>query len=186
MYYLHYMADFKNMIKPFGFIKKDVDKGQKNVPKYVKPDGTKVYEEQTPLGRTVYEVSPDCTVICMTYDKSDKLILDWIRRRNLEIGRTYDEYGKIVYEFNSLYEKDNTLAKKTEISYEYYDEGQKSKEIIIIMPSEIKTEINYDKEGKVTEKIEIRGSVKTYFNAEGKPFKREIDRGSGGIITENL
>ena len=180
------MADFKNMIKPFGFIKKQADEAPQNIPKYVKPDGTKVFEEQTPLGTTVYEISPDCTVICMTYDKSGKLLLDWIRRRNLEIGRSYDEYGKIIYEFNSLYEKDNTLAKKTEIKYEYYDNGQKSKEFKIEMPSDIRTEISFDEQGKQTQKIEQKGSVKTYFNAEDKPFKRETDRGSGGIITEEL
>ena len=179
------MVDFKNMIKPFGTIKKDIDQTPK-VPKYVKEDGTKVYEEKTPLGTTYYEVSTDGVVICMTYDHSNKLILDWIRRKNLEIGRTYDEYGKIVYEYNSLYEKDNTLAKKTEISYEYYDNGKKSKEISITSTDNKKIEIQYDKSGKIIETIEQVGSVKTFFDENGKPFKREIDRGSGGIVTEKL
>ena len=179
------MKDFKNMMKPFGLIKKKVEKDPMT-PKFVKPDGTKVIEQETPLGTTYYEISPDCTVICTTYDKSGKLILDWIRRRNLEIGRQYDEYGKIVYEYNSLYDKSNTLAQKIEIQYEYFDNGVKSKETKIIIPGEIKTEIIYDKEGKQKEKIEYRGSVKTWFDENDKPFKRETDRGSGGIITENL
>ncbi len=155
-------------------------------PKYVKPDGTKVIEQESPLGRVIYEISPDCTVICMTYDKSDRLILDWIRRRNLEIGHTYDEFGKMITEFNSLYDEHNVLAKKTEISYEYYDEGGKSRELIVVLPGEIKTEVKYDKSGKQIEKIEYRGSVKTWFDENNVPIKREIDRGSGGVITEDL
>ena len=33
---------------------------------------------------------------------------------------------------------------------------------------------------------EQRGSVKIWYDDKGKPVKREIDRGSGGIITEDL
>lgn len=179
------MADFKNMIKPFGFIKKDVAKDPMT-PKYIKPDGTKVIEQQVPLGTAVYEISPDGTVICLTYDKSDKLLLDWVRRRNLEIGRTYDEYGKIILEYNLLYDKNNKLAQTIEFSYEYHDNGNKSKVIKIVKPDDIKTETNYNEQGKLIERIEYKGSVKTWFDANDKPFKREIDRGSGGIIVENL
>ena len=186
MYYLCLMADFKNMIKPFKAVKKEVDNSSQNVPKYVKADGTKVFEEKTPLGTTVYEISPDCTVICMVYDNSQRLMLDWIRRTNLEIGRSYDEYGKMIYEFNSLYEKDNTLAKKTEINYEYDDDGNKTKEIKVVTPENLKYEISYDKEGKVLQTVEQKGSVKIYYDGNNKPFKKETDRGSGGIITEEL
>jgi len=179
------MENFKNHLKSFGFIKKDPKKDSM-VPKYIKPDGTKVIEQPCELGLAVYEISPDCTVICRTYDNSNKLILDYIRRTNLEIGHRYNEFGQKVYEFNNLYDEHNILAKKTEIEYEYYDEGQVSKETIVIIPGEIKTEIMYNKNGKQIEKIEYRGSVKTWFNENNKPIKREIDRGSGGIITENL
>lgn len=179
------MENFKKFIKPFNSIKKSQPKDSM-IPKYIKPDGTKVIEQESELGKVVYEISPDCTVICRTYNHSDKLILDWIRRTNLEIGRRYDEYQKIVYEFNSLYDEHNVLAKKTEIEYEYYDNGKKSKEIIVILPNEEKTEIFYDEEGKQTQKIVYKGSVKTWFDENNKPVKREIDRGSGGIIKEDL
>ena len=39
---------------------------------------------------------------------------------------------------------------------------------------------------KEIEKIEERGTVKTWFDENDKPIKREIDRGSGGIITQDL
>mgnify|MGYP007069901674 CR=1 FL=1 len=179
------MKENKSMMKPFGFLKKKVEKDPMT-PKYIKPDGTKVIEQESPLGTTVYEICPDGAVIAMTYDKSDKLILDWIRRTNLEIGRTYDEYGNIIAEFNSLYDKGNVLAKTIQKEYEYYDNGVKSKEISVELPGEIKTETLFDEQGVQTQKIEYRGSVKTYFDKDNKPFKREIDRGSGGIITENI
>ena len=46
--------------------------------------------------------------------------------------------------------------------------------------------MQFDETGKRTEKIVERGTVKTYYDENDKPIKREIDRGSGGIITENL
>ena len=119
-------------------------------------------------------------------DSIDKLIIDYARRTNLEIGHTYDELGKMIYEFNSLYDEHNVLAKKTEIEYEYYDEGQKCKETILITPGDKITEISFDKDGKQTEKVETRGSVKTWFDENDKPIKRQIDRGTGGIIEEDL
>ena len=179
------MSDIKSMLNPFGFLKKKIEKDPME-PKYIKPDGTKVIEQETPLGTTIYEICPDKTLMCMVYDKSNKLVLDYIRKANIEIGKTYDEYGKVMTEFNSLYDKGNVLAEKTVKEYEYYDNGEKSKETIVVLPGEIKTEIRYDEKGELTEKIEQRGSVKTFFNKYNKPYKREIDKGSGGIITENI
>lgn len=179
------MENFKNHMKPFGIIKKTIEKDPM-APKYIKPDGTKVIEQENDFGLTVYEMCPDCTLISRTYDKQDRLFVDYIRRRNLEIGHRYDEYGNIVYEFNSLYDEHNVLARKTEIEFEYYDNGVKSREYKIISDSQIQTECLYDEQGNRTAKIEYRGAVKTYFDENDKPFKREIDRGSGGIITEEL
>mgnify|MGYP007101830213 CR=1 FL=1 len=179
------MENFKNHIKPFGLFSKKPEKDPMK-PSYIKPDGTKVIEQDSPTGKVVYEISPDCTLICRSYDKKDRMYLDYIRRRNLEIGHTYDEYGKKIYEFNSLYDENNVLAKKTEIEFKYYDEGGISEEVTIVKPGDIKTEIHYDKTGKQTEKIEYIGSVKTWFDENNKPIKRQIDRGSGGIVTEDL
>ena len=182
------MAEDKNHINPFNLLKKNAQKNETNgiIPTRIKPDGTKVIEEETPIGKTIYEIKPNGLLISMTYDKNDKLIIDYARRTNLEIGHMYDEYGKMVYEFNSLYDEHNVLAKKTEIEYEYYDEGQKSKETVLITPGDKITEISFDKDGKQTEKVETRGSVKTWFDENDKPIRREIDRGSGGIIKEDL
>ena len=179
------MENFKNHIKPFGIIKKTIPKDPM-APKYIKPDGTKVIEQENEFGLTVYEMCPDCTLISRTYDKQDRLFVDYIRRRNLEIGHRYDEYGNKVYEFNSLYDEHNVLARKTEIEFEYHDNGNISREYQVVSDSQIQTEILYDEKGNRTAKIEYRGSVKTYFDENDKPFKREIDRGSGGIITEEL
>ena len=54
------------------------------------------------------------------------------------------------------------------------------------MPGDIKTEIFFDTTGKKTKKIETRGAIKTLFDENDKPIKRQIDRGSGGIIEEDL
>ena len=179
------MENFKNHMKPFGIIKKTVEKDPM-APKYVKPDGTKVIEKEDEFGLTVYEICPDCTLISRTYDKQDRIFVDYIRRRNLEIGHRYDEFGQIIYEFNSLYDEHNVLARKTEIEFEYHDNGTKSREFKKVSDSQIQTEIFYDELGNRTSKIEHRGAVKTYFDKNDKPFKREIDRGSGGIVTEEI
>ena len=179
------MKEEKKHINPFDFLRKKTQKDELK-PKYVKPDGTKVIEEESFFGKTIYEIKPNGLLISMTYDKNDKIVLDYARRTNLEIGHMYDEYGKMIYEFNSLYDEKNILAKKTEIEYDYYDEGGKSKETVLVTPGDITTEITYDKSGKQIEKIEVRGSVKTWFDETDKPIKREIDRGSGGIIKEDL
>lgn len=180
------MENFKNHIKPFEMFKKQTEKDP-NEPKYIKPDGTKIIEKESPLGgKAVYEIAPDGVVICRTYNKSDKLILDYIRKLNLEIGHTYDEFQKVIYEFNAVYDENNKLARNKEIGYEYYDNGIKSKETIILTPGNLKSELHYDEQGQYSGKIEYRGSVTTWFDKNDKPYKREIDRGSGGIITENL
>ena len=179
------MENFKNHMKPFGIIKKTVEKDPM-APKYVKPDGTKVIEKEDEFGLTFYEICPDCTLISRTYDKQDRIFVDYIRKRNLEIGHRYDEFGQIIYEFNSLYDENNVLARKTEIEFEYHDNGTKSREFKKVSDSQIQTEIFYDELGNRTSKIEHRGAVKTYFDKNDKPFKREIDRGSGGIVTEEI
>ncbi len=180
------MENFKKHIQAFGITKKQ-PKVDSDTPKYVKSDGTKVIEKDSPLGgKAVYEIAPDGVVICRTYDKSNKLILDYIRKLNFEIGHVYDEFQNVIYEFNAVYDENNKLARNKEVGYEYHDNGKKLKETIILTPGNIKTELLYDKQGNYSGKIEYRGSVTTWFNKDDKPYKREIDRGSGGIITENL
>lgn len=180
IYYRSSMESFKNL---FGFKKKSEDP---MIPKYIKEDGTKVIETYSELGKVVYEINPRGLLIMRSYLGEYKLLADYARKANLEIGHRYDNYNQIVYEFNSLYDEHNKLAKKIEINYEYYDNGIKSKETTYITPAEVKTEINYDTNGKQTDKIEQRGSVKTYFDKDNKPYKREIDKGSGGVISEDL
>ncbi len=155
-------------------------------PTYVKPDGTKVIEKQEEFGLTVYEKCPDGALLFRSYNKVGKLILDFARDRNFEIGHRYDEFGNIVYKYDSVYDENNKLAQQNEYDIDYHDNGQKKAEIQTIHPSEIKIYMQYDENGKRIEKIEERGTVKTWFDENDKPIKREIDRGSGGIITEDL
>ena len=182
IYYRNSMENFKNL---FGFKRKS-EAPDPMTPKYIKEDGTKVIETYSELGKVVYEINPKGLLIMRSYLGEYKLIADYARKANLEIGHRYDNYNQVVYEFNSLYDEHNKLAKKIETDYEYYDNGVRSKEITYITPGEVKTELQYDENGKQTGKIEQRGSVKTYFDKDNKPYKREIDKGSGGIITEDL
>ncbi|CDE62198.1 unknown [Fusobacterium sp. CAG:439] len=155
-------------------------------PSYIKPDGTKVIEKQEGLGLNVYEKCPDGALIFRSYDKQNRLVLDFARDRNFEIGNQYDDAGNVIYKYESVYDENNKLAIKKEYDIEYYDNNTKKSEIITVFPNEFTTYIHYDESGKRVEKIEERGTVKTFFDENDKPIKREIDRGSGGIITEDL
>jgi len=179
------MKFFEKYFNSFNSFKKDVEK-KETLPKYVKPDGTKIYEQENEFGLFVYEISPDCTVISRSYDKNGNMFFDWIRRRNLEIAHLYNESKKIVYEYNFLYDEKNILRKKIETLYEYNDEGKKIKETVITTPSNLKVEKYYDDKENLFETIEFKGSVKTWYDKDGNAYKRVIDKGSGGIIEEDL
>lgn len=155
-------------------------------PSYIKPDGTQVIEQETEFGKTVYEKCPDGALISRSYTKKGQLWLDYARNLNFEIGHRYDEDGRMIYKFDSVYDEHNVLAMKNETDIEYHDNGKKKIEIITSMPGDITTYIQYDENEKRIEKIIERGTVKTYYDENDKPIKREIDRGSGGIITEDL
>lgn len=90
-------------------------------PSYIKPDGTKVIEKQEPYGLTVYEKCPDGALIFRSYDKQNRLVLDFARDRNFEIGNRYDEVGNVIYKYESVYDENNKLAIKKEYDIEYYD-----------------------------------------------------------------
>lgn len=156
------------------------------LPSYVKEDGTKVYEKDDASGHIVCEVSPDKVYISRTYNHSGQLISEYARDRNLEIGRQYDEFDRIAYQIDIVYDENNVQAIKKEYSFTYYDSGIKKSESVTKYPEDITNVSMFDENGKVTESYEQRGSVKTWFDENGKPVKREIDRGSGGIITEDL
>ncbi len=185
MYYCVCMENFRNFMQMLGLSKAEV-KEDSMVPTYIKADGTKVIEQNHEYGKTVYEISPNGLFISRNYDFENTLRFDYARKANYEIAHNYDEYGKCTVEINSLYNEHNVCVRKTQMEYKYYDNGNKSNEIVIVNPGNSKTEINYDENGELTEKIIYQGSVKTYYDKDGKPFKRVTDRGSGGIITENL
>ena len=155
-------------------------------PSYIKPDGTQVIEQQTEFGLSVYEKCPDGALIFRSYNKQNRPIMDYARDRNFEVCHHYDEFGKIIYKNDSVYDEHNVLATKDEYDYDYYDNGAKKSEIITSFPGNITTYMQYDENGKRIEKIVERGTVKTWYDENDKPLKREIDRGSGGIITEDL
>lgn len=179
------MENFKSFIQSFGNFKKQEDKDPM-APSYIKADGTKVVEQVSELGKTVYEINPKGLLISRSYTPDGRLYFDYGRRANYEIGHSYDESGKVVIEIYSLYNEHNVMVRKTQTEFEYYDDGVKSRELITVVPSGIKTEILYDEKGERKEKIIYQGSVKTWYDNNDKPIKRQIDRGSGGIITEDL
>ena len=157
-------------------------------PSYIKPDGTKVIEKQEGLGLNVYEKCPDGALIFRSYDKQNRLVLDFARDRNFEIGNQYDDAGNVIYKYESVYDENNKLAIKKEYDIEYYDNNTKMREATVILISHRVTSLMGADEILVLNqgKIEERGTVKTFFDENDKPIKREIDRGSGGIITEDL
>lgn len=179
----------KGHIKPFGFLK-----GQLKTPEsfavpektYVKEDGTKVTERQEEYGTSVTELCVDGTLIARFYDRNEVLRQDYIRKLNIELVHHFDEFGVMTDELTNVYDEHNILAKQTEKAYEYHDNGKKAVEEILESPSDIKTTIKYNINGEFTEKVVQRGTMKTWYDINDKPFKREIDRGSGGIIKEDL
>ena len=184
---LYILSDKLNMFKNF-FVNPLEQQNNQNqlLPSYVKEDGTKVYEKDDPVGRIVYEVSPDKVYISRTYNHSGQLIAEYARNKNLEIGRQYDEFDRIAFQIDIVYDEHNVQAMKKEYSYTYYDNGQKKTESVTKFPEDVTNVSMFDEQGKLTASYEQRGTVKTWFDENGKPVKREIDRGSGGIITEDL
>ena len=63
------MEEEKKHFNPFNFLKKEAPKQSAVVPTRIKPDGTKVIEEETPFGKTIYEIKPNGLLISMTYEK---------------------------------------------------------------------------------------------------------------------
>ena len=154
--------------------------------KYTKPDGTEVIEKKELTGKIVYEKCPDGALLFRSFNNAGVLVLDFARDRNFEIGHRYDTTGKMVYKYDSVYDENNVLAQKNEYDFDYYDDGKKKLEVVSTFPTGTITYLQYDNNGKRIEKIVERGTVKTWFDENDKPIKRETDRGSGGIITEDL
>lgn len=177
--------DFKNFMNILGLIQKQPEKDPME-PKYIKPDGTKVIEQKNDFGTVVYEICPNKTLISRTYTNEGVLFVDYIRRGKVELGHAYNENGDMHYKYESVYDNKNNLVEKIETEYNYHENGVMSREYIKKSTSIIHTEILYDEDGNRTEKIEHNGTVKTYFDNNDKPYKRVIDRGAGGIISEDL
>ncbi len=157
-----------------------------DTPSYIKPDGTQVFEKESDTGKIVYEKCPDGALLFRSYNKKGQILMNFGRDKNYEAGERYDEFGNAIYKYESVYNEHNVLAIKKEYDIDYYDNKQKKSEIITSYPEGITTYLQYDQQGKRIEKIVERGTVKTWYDENDKPIKREIDRGSGGIITEDL
>ncbi len=178
-------------MKPFGFLQQTMKSAQNsNVDlskkTYIKPDGTKVTEEKKGDWTSVIEVCPDGVVIGRFYDKNSTLRQDYIRRLNVELVHHYDETGVMTDELTNLYDEHNVLAKQIEKVYEYFDNGKKSLVEILESPSDVKTTIKYNENEEQVEKYIQRGTMTTWYDKDDRPIKRQIDRGSGGVITEDL
>ena len=176
-------------MKPFGFLKRNMAENRNILPPentYFKADGTKVTEKKDENGTSVIETCPDGTVIARFYYIKEVLRQDYIRRFKVELVHHYDELGVMTDELMNVYDNDLKMVKQTEKVYEYYDNGQKSLEEILDSPDDIKTTIKYNEKGEQIEKTVQRGTMKTWYDLNDKPIKREINRGSGGVITEDL
>ena len=103
-------------------------------PSYIKPDGTQVIEKQEEFGLTVYEKCPDGALIFRSYNKQGKLVVDFARDRNFEVGNNYDETGNVIYKYDSVYDENNKLAIKNEYDIDYYDNGKKSPKLSQKLP----------------------------------------------------
>lgn len=179
------MGIFDKYSQAFSNAAKKEPKGPE--PKFVKPDGTKIYEFQNSDGNlVVQEILPKQMMIMRYYDSQGHVYLDYIRKGGNEIGHVYSPDNKVMYEYSAAYNSSNVVVVKNEKVYTYHDNDVKSKEIEFLFPKNISIEISYDEKGKQIEKFEQKGSVKTYFDINDKPVKRVIDRGSGIIITEDL
>ncbi len=185
---LNFVPIFKNIMAKNFFVNpfKKTENQDPMTPTFTKPDGTIVIEKEEPFGLNVYERCPDGALFFRSYNKKGDLIMDFARAKNFEIGHQYDEFGNIIYKYDSVYDEHNVLAMKNEYDIDYYDNGKKKMEVLTAFPGDITTYMQYDENGKVTEKIIEKGTVKTWYDENDKPIKREIDKGSGGIITENL
>ena len=102
------------------------------------------------------------------------------------LNQNFSALAQKIYEFESYYDEKNVFVWKRETKFEYFDNGVVSREFSEKSNSQIKVEKLYDENGNLKVKIEHRGAVKTFFDKDDKPFKREIDRGSGGVVTEEL
>lgn len=172
---------FSNPLKKSEEIKKEMK------PIYVKKDGTKVYETKNEFGTMVWQMNSDGVFIMHGYNDEEKIICDLVRKFNFEVGHEFNELEKVSHEFTNLYdEKNEKLIKKIDIYFNYHSNGKISSKIEINETTQVKTIINFNENEEQIEKIIERGTVKTYYDKDDKPYKREIDKGSGGIITEEL
>lgn len=181
--------NIKKHIKPFLSLKSDNKDNFNMQPAsktHIRSDGTKVTEMQESDGVTVTEIHKDGTVVVLNFDMKNTLRQDYSRRLNVEIVHHYDETSLMTDESMNVYDENNKLKIKVEKIYQYHDNKNKKSEIIIDSSKDLKTHINFDENGIMKEKIVQQGTVKTWYNADGKPVKRELDRGSGGKIIEDL
>ena len=138
IYYGNIMQNFTNFIKSFGKFQETNEKDPME-PSYIKPDGTKVVEQVSEFGKTVYEINPIGLLISRSYTPDGRMYFDYGRKANFEIGHAYDEFGNVTSEVTCLYNEHNVQVKKTEIKYEYHDNGKKAKETTTVIPGDIKT-----------------------------------------------
>ena len=135
--------------------------------------------------RTVREDRADGSRFFQYYGSDGKLQRDSHEGTEIETSHAYDKDGRIIGEgLNNT--KENTSEYK---NYKYHDNGQLSE----IVDSNYEnfhvnneTTTRYDENGAQTEKFEQKGAVKTYYDADNKPIRRETDKGQGNIETEDL
>lgn len=159
----------------------------KVVNQYKTDNGAVVTEQVLPNGyRSVGQKNSDGTFETKVYDNSGKLKSTFQRNGNIETGQDYDSDGRVKFQSNVETEKgDITKIINAEYtSYEYNDNNTLKSTTEEI--NGVKTTTNFDENGGFIEKYERKGAVTTWFDNDGKPIKRETDKGQGIVETENL
>ena len=178
------MGIFDKFTEMFINTQKQVE--ESNESSFIKPNGTIVTEIKTPDGLIVQEKSPNKSFIVRCYNSENEVYMDYIRKGHFEIGHCYAD-NLIIYEYDCAYNNQNQIMVKNEKQYFYNNDNQKIYEIQFQFPKNTRIEFKYDETGNILEKIDVKGAVKTYLDPlTDKPIKRVIDRGSGGLITEDI
>ncbi|MDR1327582.1 MAG: hypothetical protein LBJ74_04170 [Heliobacteriaceae bacterium] len=174
-----------------------------------KPDGTKITELSDEKSRLVTIENPDGTTEKFTeffygngsiimedtenggnikkqYDAYGNLVMTlesapgWMRNRKL------DEDGRIIEENEVNHENHEKVTASVKKKYAYHHNDNISQVDYSFRPEGTKVTMRFDADGNFIEKFEKKAAVTTWFDETDKPIRRQIDKGQGYIVTEEL
>ena len=173
-----------------------------------KPDKTKITELSDEKSRLVTIENPDGTTEKFTeffypngsiimedvengsikkqYDQYGNLITTLETAPGWMRNRKFDEDGRIIEE-NEINHEDNTkITSSVKAKYAYHHNNNISQIDYSFHPEGTKMTMRFDADGNFIEKFEKKASVTTWFDEAGKPIRRQVDKGQGYIVTEEL